>query len=239
MPRLRVVLELVQDPARQIVLVPAGLNYDARRARLLARQPGRIPPVPVFVPDDAACRLFRVLYRVVDDAVMESLAGGRTADTGCPEPASGSSLPVFDCAGVLLHGAAGRTVVVARVPAERVGQLGGVAADRDPLLRLRVQQVGREHAGNKFRFPVARRHEDHEVQDLAVGHALQRVDQVDDVIVEHVSRVYPLDESTKRKNSRRGVGNNGGRIWVKFVRQSVKQRVQQCRPRWPVMRQRL
>src|SRR6185312_7537707 len=70
----------IQQPARKVILVPAGLNQDDGAARHQAGEERRPVPIPDPLPLQLAIGISPVLERIVYQAKMRAAAGGRRAN---------------------------------------------------------------------------------------------------------------------------------------------------------------
>ncbi len=193
-PALGLLCLQLEQIARQIHLMPAGLDQDDRAAGLLTGRKDRVVPVLVTRPDRLARSLFGVLDRVVDNAEMEALARRRPAHARRPEPAARSGLPVLDRRRRLMQQSASAGVVFTCGPREAVGEFRAVARDGYPACPMTIQVVGREQAADQLGLTMARRLEHHDPVQLVVRHPLQDRDQLLTVAVGLIARVDQRDE---------------------------------------------
>src|SRR5437588_11943946 len=104
---------------------------------------------------------------------MPAFARGLAADAGSPEAAALPREPLLDGVRLAVNRPASLAVVLACRARERVGEARRVARQPDESFGVEIKEVSGEESRCEFRLAVARRHEDHQPLDLAVGYSLE------------------------------------------------------------------
>jgi hypothetical protein len=162
-----------EEPAGEVVLVPAGQDDDDRGAGGEAGGGDVGPPVPHVLPERLGVGFLAVLDRVVDDQQVGGAAGEATADADGQHPALVAvEGPVVDGAVVggdrqAQLGWCGDAV------ADRAAVAGGealpVGGDDDPGVGVLGEPPGGEVAGDPGGLPLLRGHGDDQPAVGGVG----------------------------------------------------------------------
>ncbi len=176
-----------QQPADQVLVVPARENDQFARAVVHARAHDRRIPLPAILAYDGRVGLHRVLVEVVEDEAIDPVARERTLapDGEQPAPAAddlhlvgradvvGRPGPALDRGGGKVRGVLLRVEDALHAAVKLRGERRGVGGDGHAQVGIEAQQVGGEERGSSRALAVLGRHGDDEPPDAARGERLQ------------------------------------------------------------------
>ena len=151
---------LLQQPADQVVLVPAGQHHHLGRACktpsrgplrgwFSAGEPDGLEPLDQLLALAGGVGIFWTLVGVIDDPQRVALAGERPAHAGGDAATALGGEPVANGGGVLGEGMADSAVVMPCLTAMGVGQLGRIGGDGAEPRGVAAHPVGREQLGDE------------------------------------------------------------------------------------------